>query len=141
KHDEEHRGDDKLHRLHLRALMIGATPDTDRAVEHGLQRVDPPWPPRPATSKKVYEMAMLVTSFGSFGSTTNTTGMRRRSPGPRVCWLKQKHSSFLKYSPAIAGPQLGTACAVTATGWSLRTSYSTVASSPGCTSLWFTSGL
>ena len=84
------------------------------APEHGLHRLEERsalhdalhqlFPPRPATSKKVYETAMVLTSFGSFGSTTNTTGMRRTSPGPRVCCVKQKHSTFWKYSPARGGP-------------------------------------
>ena len=35
---------------------------------------------------------------------TNTTGIRRTSPGASVCCWKQKHSSFLKYCPASCGP-------------------------------------
>src|ERR1017187_5277988 len=36
-------------------------------------------------------------SLGRSGSTTNTTGICRTSPAASVCWVKQKHSSFLKY--------------------------------------------
>src|SRR6185503_12859598 len=148
---EDHRQRDHMHRIQLGAIVIGLAADADHAPQHGLHRVEEGsgfhrslhqlFPPRPATSKKVYESAMVFTSFGSFGSTTNTTGMRRVSPGASVCCVKQKHSTFWKYSPARCGPKLGTACAVTATARSLCTSYSTLVTWPGWTSMWLTSGL
>ena len=57
----------------------------------------------PPTSKKVYERVMVLTSFGSFASTTNTTGHCFVSPGLSRCSLKQKHSSLLKYDIATEG--------------------------------------
>src|SRR5688572_11233590 len=93
--------------------------DADHAPQHGLDGIEegrllhddalhqpfPPLPvPLPATSKNVYDSAMVFTSLGSFGSTTNTTGMRRVSPAASVCCVKQKHSTFLKYSAAFCGP-------------------------------------
>src|SRR5688572_14866272 len=124
---EDHRQDDEVHRIQAGALVIGLAADAGHAPEHGLHRVEEGsvlvgvrgrgfspvpihdglhqlFPPRPATSKKVYESAMVSTSFGSFGSTTNTTGMRRVSPAASVCCVKQKHSTFWKYSPARCGP-------------------------------------
>src|SRR5688572_5892144 len=111
---EDHRQDDEVHRIQAGALVIGLPTDAGHAPEHGLHRVEEGsvlhdglhqlFPPRPATSKKVYESAMVSTSFGSFGSTTNTTGMRRVSPAASVCCVKQKHSTFWKYSPARGGP-------------------------------------
>jgi hypothetical protein len=52
----------------------------------------------------VYDSEIVATSFGSFGSTTNVTGMRRVSPAASVCCWKQKHYILWKYSPAKAGP-------------------------------------
>src|SRR5437868_13249421 len=111
---EEHGDDDEVHRVQLRALVIGALAHAEEAGEHGLHGVEEGsalhqplhqlFPPRPATSKNVYDSAMLVTSAGSFGSTTKVTGMRRVSPGASVCCVKQKHSIFLKYSAALGGP-------------------------------------
>jgi hypothetical protein len=46
---------------------------------------------------------IVVTSRGSFGSTTKTTGHERLSPGASVYSLKQKHSSLLKCAPACIG--------------------------------------
>src|SRR6185295_8588111 len=101
---EDHRRDGEVHRLDLDALVVGLAPDPDHSPQHGLDGLHHDFPPRPATSKKVYDSAMVFTSRGSFGSTRNTTGMRRVSPGASVCWLKQKHSTFWKYSPARCGP-------------------------------------
>src|SRR5262249_47983073 len=97
---EDHRGERELPRVHPGALVRGLAADADRAREHHLDHFHHDFPPRPATSKKVYDSAMLLTPAGSFGSTTKVTGMRRVSPGASVCWLKQKHSILLKYSPA-----------------------------------------
>src|SRR5258706_3311015 len=57
----------------------------------------------PPTSKKVYDKVMVVTSFGIFGSITNTTGQCLLSPDFSVYSLKQKHSSLLKYGAACLG--------------------------------------
>ena len=57
----------------------------------------------PPTSKKVYDRVIVFTSFGSFGSITNTTGHCFDSPGFSTCSLKQKHSSLLKCDIACAG--------------------------------------
>ena len=46
---------------------------------------------------------MVFTSLEIFGSITNTTGQRFDSPGFSVYWLKQKHSSLLKYGIACIG--------------------------------------
>src|SRR6185436_6906359 len=59
--------------------------------------------PFPATSKKVYDSVIVRTSFGIFGSMTNTTGHSFCSPGFSVYSLKQKHSSLLKYGVACLG--------------------------------------
>ncbi len=57
----------------------------------------------PRTSKKVYDSVMVRTSFGIFGSMTNTTGHCLLSPGFSVYSLKQKHSSLLKCGVACLG--------------------------------------
>jgi len=46
---------------------------------------------------------IVVTSLGSLGSTTKTTGHCRLSPGASVYSLKQKHSSLLKCELACIG--------------------------------------
>ena len=46
---------------------------------------------------------MVVTSFGSFGSMTKTTGQVFDSPGLSTYSLKQKHSSLLKCAVACFG--------------------------------------
>lgn len=58
----------------------------------------------PATSKNVYDNVTVPRSLGMSGSMTNTTGILRTSPGPKVCCWKQKHSSFWKYCAARWGP-------------------------------------
>src|SRR5438874_3597154 len=113
-HHEKHRDDDEVHRVELGALVVGALSHADEAEDHRLHGVEEGsalhkhlhqlLPPRPATSKKVYDSAMLETSLGRRGSTTKVTGIRRVSPGASVCWVKQKHSIFLKYSAACGGP-------------------------------------
>src|SRR5574337_12574 len=55
------------------------------------------------TWKKVYDSVIVVTSFGSFGSITNTTGHCFFSPGLSVHWLKQKHSILWKCAAAWRG--------------------------------------
>src|SRR6185436_15533808 len=74
----DHGEDDEVGRVEARALGVGALAHPDEARSHGLQRLEErgllhdalhqPLPPRPATSKKVYEMATVFTSLGSFGS-------------------------------------------------------------------------
>jgi hypothetical protein len=46
---------------------------------------------------------IVLTSLGSFGSMTKTTGHRFDSPGFSVYSLKQKHSSLLKCAIACCG--------------------------------------
>jgi hypothetical protein len=62
----------------------------------GIGEAPQPGPPRPFTSKKVYESVMVFMSSGSPGATMKTTGILRTSPGPSVCSLKQKHSILVK---------------------------------------------
>jgi hypothetical protein len=76
-------------------LLFSATPSP--SVDFGAAGTLPP------TSKKVYDNVIVVTSFGSFGSMTNTTGHCRLSPGANVYSLKQKHSSLLKCGLACRG--------------------------------------
>src|SRR6202008_159192 len=106
--DAPDRHHDQVHRVERGLVVIGLAADAQHPPQHRLQCVEEGgllhhdlhqlFPPRPATSKKVYDTAMVFTSFGSFGSTTNTTGMRRTSPAASVWWVKQKHSSLRKYS-------------------------------------------
>src|SRR4051812_10306873 len=103
-HHEYDRDHDDLHRLHARALVVGLAPDADGAGKHRLDGIHHDLPPRPATSKNVYDRAIELMLPGSLGSTTKVTGSRRVSPAARVCCEKQKHSIFLKYSPAFCGP-------------------------------------
>ncbi len=54
---------------------------------------------------------MVVTSsmLGSLfiaGSTKNATGMSTDCPGCKICSVKQKHSSLLKYCPTLSGVTL-----------------------------------
>ena len=60
--------------------------------------------PLPSTSKNVYDSEIVVSSRGAEGSTTNTTGIFRDSPGCSVCLVKQKQSSLRKYCAAYWGP-------------------------------------
>src|SRR6185503_11595223 len=99
-HHEHERDDRELGRVHLGTLVGRLAADAERAGEHHLDRLHHDLPPRPATSKKVYDSAMVFTPAGSLGSITKVTGMRRVSPAASVCCLKQKHSSLLKYSAA-----------------------------------------
>src|SRR5690606_15042173 len=57
----------------------------------------------PATSKNVYDSVIVPTSFGSFGSTTKTTGKRRVSLPRSSCCSKQKHSTLRKYAADCCG--------------------------------------
>ena len=50
----------------------------------------------PATLKKVYDKVMVLTSRGSLGSMTNTTGHSFFRRAPACTCLKQKQSSLLK---------------------------------------------
>src|SRR5690606_6351850 len=136
--------------MNPRALVVRFAPHADHAEEHGLHDLAPgsaphhalhqPLPPRPAPSKKVQESALLVTLFGSRGSTTNVPGMRRAPPGPGGCLLRQARRDTLDSSPASCGPCPGPAWPVLGPSPTSPPSYSTVVSSPGCTSLWFTRG-
>ena len=48
-------------------------------------------------------IASVDTSFDNLGSITNTTGHCFFSPGAKVYWLKQKHSTLLKCAAAWRG--------------------------------------
>src|SRR5581483_11824595 len=114
---EDDRADDARHdhlrRLQPRDVRLVLRPlaDPEKRPEHrlrhlerrgvpwlllGHRRAPQPGPPLPFTSKNVYDSVIVFMSSGSPGSTTNTTGIRRTSPGPSVCSRKQKHSIFLK---------------------------------------------
>src|SRR5689334_2199645 len=79
-------------------------------------------------------------SAGSCGSMMNFTGMRRDSPGCKVCSVKQKHSVLLKYSEAVFGAMLGTALPTIAFCATLVASNQASLSVPGCTRTLTTSG-
>src|SRR5690606_20246630 len=83
-------GDHRLEKIHLASRRTGRhAPPLPCGADCGAAA----WL---LTSKNVYDNVIVWTSFGSFGSITNTTGNSRASRGFRSCWLKQKHSSFLK---------------------------------------------
>src|SRR6185295_18617045 len=96
--DEQDQAQDGGHhqvdRVERRLLVIGLAPHAEGARQHGLEGGDHDLPSRPATVKKVYDSAMLLTPCGSFGSMTNITGSRRLSPASSVWCVKQKHSIF-----------------------------------------------
>ena len=58
---------------------------------------------RPPTSKNVYDKVIVFTSLESFGSITKATGHDFFSPGSSVYWVKQKHSTLLKWAAACCG--------------------------------------
>jgi hypothetical protein len=119
--DEQHRADDarrdQMQRIELRriALEIGPAAHAEKRPEHRFHELEKAALPArcvhlqfaacfgASSSKNVYDKVIVFTSFGSFGSTTNTTGMRFVSFGASVCCVKQKHSILLKYSVACFG--------------------------------------